>query len=194
MSTASTLAAMQITTSQTTARSSRAKIDRLRATQASGGNSLDALHDHRIHRDIVEAAPAAGLDRRDLIDAVHAVGDAREYGVAEVAARVIEKVVVLQVDEELRGRAVDVIGARHGKRAAQILQAVVGFVLDGRIGGLLRHVFCEAAALNDEPRNHPVENGAVEELRIDVLEKVLDSRRSFLLEQLDGEIAQGGFK
>src|ERR1700722_5856862 len=194
MSTASTLAAMQITTSQTTARSSRAKIDRLRATQASGGNSLDALHDHRIHRDIVAAAPAAGLDRRDLIDDVHAVGDAREYGVAEVAARVVEKVVVLQIDEELRGGAVDVVGARHGERAAPVLQAVVRLVLHGRMSALLRHVLGEAAALDDEAGNDTVEDGAVEEFILDVAQKIRDRQGRLLFKQLDGEIAQRGFE
>src|ERR1700722_15602610 len=194
LSTASTLPAMQSTTSHTTTRSSRVKIDRLRATQASGRNSLDALHDDRIHRDIVEAAPAAGLDRRNLVDDVHAVGDAREYGVAEVAARVIEEVVVLQIDEELRGRAVDVVGARHGERAALVLDAVVRLVLDGRLRALLRHVFSEASALDDEAGHDAVKDGAVEEAIVDIAQEIGNGQRGILLEELDGEIAQRGFE
>ena len=125
-------------------------------------------------RHIIEAALAPGFDRGDLVDHVHAFGDAREHRVAEIAARVIEKIVVLQVDEELRGGAVDVVGARHGQRAALVLQAVVRLVLDGRLGFLLRHVLGEAAALDDEARNDAVKNRAVEESIVDVAQEIGD--------------------
>src|ERR1700734_234591 len=92
-STARMLAAMQIPTSHAIARNNRPTSDPLRATRALSGDSPHALHDDGIDRDIVEAALAAGLDRGDFVDHIHAVGHACEYGVAEVAARVIEKVV-----------------------------------------------------------------------------------------------------
>src|SRR5271154_463879 len=192
--TASTLAAAQNTTSQRAARASRLKNDPPLATPASGGNAPYALHDDRLDRYIVETALAAGLDRSDLVDDVHSLGDAREDGVAEVAARMIEEVVVLQIDEELRGRAVDVIGARHGERAALVLAAIVRLVLDRRVGLLLVHVFREAAALDDESRNHAMENRAVEESIIDIAQEIGDRQRRVFLEQLYGEIAQRGFK
>src|ERR1700675_3872835 len=132
--TAMTLAAIQITTSHTIARSSRPANDLFCATRASGGYSAHALHDDRVGRNIVETAPPAGLDRGDLVDHVHAFGDARKNGVAEVAARMIQKFVVFQIDEKLRGCAVDVVGARHRERAAFILEAVVRLVLDGSLG------------------------------------------------------------
>src|SRR3984957_16639543 len=165
---ASTLPRMKIAISHRTARASRPKNDLFGATPASGGYAPHALHDDRLDRNIVETAPPAGLDRRDLVDHVHAFGHPRENGVAEVAARVIEKVVVFQIDEELRGGAVDVVGARHGERAALVLQAVVRLVLDGRLRALLRHVIGEAAALDDESGNDPVEDRAVEESVVDI--------------------------
>src|SRR5580693_6833604 len=162
------LAATHNNMSQTIARASRFSQDLFFATAASSGHSAHALHDDRLDRDIVETAPPAGLDRGNLVDDIHSFGHARENGVAEIAARVIEKLVVLQIDEELRGRAVDVAGARHRERTALVLDAVVRLVFDRRLRALLRHVFGEAAALNDESGNDPMEDGAVEEPVVDV--------------------------
>src|SRR5579863_1179064 len=138
--TATILAAIPATISNTIAPSSRPANDLFCATRSLSGYSPYALHDDCVDRDIVETALPAGLDRRDLVDHVHAFGDARKNGVAEVPARVIEKVVVFQIDEKLRGCAVDVVGARHGERAACVLEAVVRLVLDGWLRALLRHV------------------------------------------------------
>src|SRR5882672_1393847 len=172
--TARTLAAILIATSHTTARISRPTNDLFCATRALSGYSAHALHDDRVDRNVVETAPPAGLDRGDLVDHVHAVGDARKNGVTEVAARVIEKVVVLQVDEKLRGRAVDVVGARHGERAASILETVIRLVLHGWLRALLRHVLGEAAALDDEAGNDPMEDRTVEEPIVDVAQEIGD--------------------
>src|ERR1700734_4419843 len=162
------LAATHSTTSPTIARSSRLKNDLCCATQALSGHSPNALHDDRLDRDIVETAPPAGLHRGNLVDDIHAFGHARENGVAEIASRVIEKIVVLQIHEELRGCAVYVIGARHGERAALVLEAVVRLVLDRRLRLLLGHVFGEAATLDDEAGNDAVEDCLVEEFVVDV--------------------------
>src|SRR5229473_2820304 len=168
------LAAIQATTSHTIARSSRPANDLFCATPRLGGYSPYALHDDRVDRDIVETAPPAGLDRGDLVDHVHAIGDARKNGVAEVPARVIEELVVFQIDEKLRGRAIDVVGARHGERAAFVLEAVVRLVLDRRLRALLRHVLGEAAALDDEAGNDPMEDRAVEKSVVDVAQEIGD--------------------
>src|SRR6202789_1879881 len=192
--TARMLPTTQIAISPTIDRASRPKNDLFGATRASGGYSPYALHDHGLDRDIVEAALAAGLDRRNLVDDVHAFSYPRENGVAKVAARVIEEVVVLQVDEELRGCAVYVVGARHRERAAFILQAVVRLVLDGRLCALMRHVFGEAAALDDEAWNDPVEDRPVEEFVLDIAQKIGNRLGSLFIEELYGEIAQRGFE
>ena len=86
----------------------------------------------------------------------------------------IERAVVLQIDEELGGCAVDVIGARHGQGTALVLDAIVGLVLDRRVSTLLRHVFGETAALDDEAGNDPVKDRVVEESVVDVLQKIGD--------------------
>src|SRR5271167_2092066 len=135
------LAATQSATSPTIARSSRLKNDLCCATRSLSGHSPNALHDDRVHRNIVKTAPPAGLYRGNLVDDIHALGHARENGVAEVTSRVIEKIVVLQINEELRGCAVDVIGARHGQRTALVLEAVIRLILDRWLGFLLGHVF-----------------------------------------------------
>src|SRR6188474_397092 len=82
-------------------------------------------------RHVLMARARGGRHLRNLVDDVHARGDLAEYRVTVVRrAGMIEETVVHQVDEELRGGAVDVIGARHGEGAAGILEAVGGFVLD----------------------------------------------------------------
>src|ERR1700730_11522674 len=93
--TARTLAAIQPTTSHTTARSSRPANDLFCATLVLSGYSPHAFHDDRVDRNIVETAPPPGLDRGDLVDHVHAFGDAGKNGVAEIPTRMVEKVVVL---------------------------------------------------------------------------------------------------
>src|SRR5258708_4587877 len=170
--TATMLAAIQATTSHTIARSSRPANDLFCATRSLSGYSPYARHDDRLDRDIVETAPPAGLDRGDVVDHVYAFGGGGKYRVAEVAARVIEKFVVLQIDEKLRGGTVDVVGARHGERAAFVLETVVRLVLDGRLRALLRHVLGKAAALDHEAGNDPMEDRAVEEFVLDVAQKV----------------------
>ncbi len=80
-------------------------------------------------------------------------------------------------------------GARHGEGAALVEEAVVGLVDDRRLGGLLRHVRREAAALDHEIRDDAMEDGAVEETRLDVLEEVLHGLRGLVGVDLDGEIA-----
>src|ERR1700682_496234 len=96
--TARALTARQITTSHTIARSSRPANDLFFATRVLSGHSPNALHDDRVDRNIVETAPPAGLNRGDLVDHVHAFGDPRKNGVGEIAARVIEKFVVFQIE------------------------------------------------------------------------------------------------
>src|SRR5437660_5551567 len=76
-----------------------------------------ALDDHALDRNVrPERATAAGRRRRDLVDHVHAVDDFAEYHVA-VALRgwlaEVQRLVVVDVDEKLRGGRVRVAGARH---------------------------------------------------------------------------------
>src|SRR5262245_66641345 len=85
-------------------------------------HSLLPLHtcrfDHyRIHRHILMTAPIAGAHLLDALDDVHSLDHATEYRVAEFCghrAPVIQKIIVLDVDEQLRGGAVHLARARNG--------------------------------------------------------------------------------
>ena len=143
-------------------------VDYCRGRDALRADDLD-----RLDRHVVVHAATARLDLGHGVDHRHAVGDAAEHGIAGAAATRVEVGVVDQVDEELRGGAVRIVGARHRERAAPILDAVVGFVLDRRARRLLLHVLGHAAALHDEARDHAMEDGAVEMAGVDVVEEVL---------------------
>ena len=100
--------------------------------------------------------------------------------------------VVLHVDEELGGGRVGVRGARHGDGAAFVLQAVLRLVLDRFAGGGLHHVGHEAAALDHEAGDDPVEDQAVVEAVLHVLPEVGAGDGSLLLVQFDEDVAQVG--
>src|SRR5205085_7595109 len=110
---------------------------------------------------VLVAATIRGRDLGDLVDDVHAGGDLAEHGVAVVRrARMVEEIVVDEIHEELRRRAVYVVGARHRQRAARVLQAVRRLVLDRRLDLLLLHAGLEAAALDRAAGNDAVEYDA----------------------------------
>ena len=73
----------------------------------------------------------------------------------------VQEVVVHHVDEELGCSAVRVAGASHGDAVLIVLQAVLAFVFDGVVGGLLLHVSSEAATLDHEVLDHAVKDRAV---------------------------------
>src|SRR5579863_5273622 len=93
-STHRTLAASSAASSTRIARNNRPRNDLFCATPTSFSQTPHALHDDRLDGHVVEAALAAGFDRGDLVDDVHAFGHLGEHGVAEVAARVDRKSVV----------------------------------------------------------------------------------------------------
>ena len=104
----------------------------------------------------------------------------------------VEHGVVLHVDEELRGGRVGVARARHGDGVGVVLEAVVGFKRNGRLGGLLHHVGSEAAALDHEAVDHAVEHRAVVVLVVHVGEEVLHRLGSLGRVELHHDVAQGG--
>ena len=91
-----------------------------------------------------------------------------------VLARIVEEAVVLDVDEELRARGMRRAGARHGDVAEVVLEAVLRLVLDRLARRLLVVGLVEAAALDHEAVDHPVEHGAVVVAVLHVLQEVLD--------------------
>jgi hypothetical protein len=85
-------------------------------------------------------------------------------------------------------------GARHGDGINLVLQAVIGLVLDGRVGGLFAQVLVHAAALDHEAVDDAVEDRAVVLALLDVLQEVVDRDRGFFRVQLDGDVAHAGFQ
>ena len=86
-----------------------------------------------------------------------------------------------------------VAGARHGDRAALVLEAVGGLVLDRRLTWLLVHARLEAAALDHEVLDHAVENRVVVVAGLDVGEEVGDRLRGFFgVEVKDDDALVGG--
>src|SRR5688500_15658871 len=135
----------------------RSETKRLLATDHAGRFDDDGRARH-----VLMHALVGGGHGDDLVDDVHAAHHLGEHGIAvAVLPGVIEEVVVVDVDEELRGRRVGVARPCHGDRAGLVLQAVLRFDRHRRARRLLRHARRHAAALDHEARDHAVKDGAV---------------------------------
>src|SRR5438552_6689487 len=121
------------------------------------------LDDHVLDGHVGVTAAAAGLYPLDFVDDVLALDDLAEDAVAPALGagrRVIEEVVVLDVDEELARGRMRVGSPRHGDGIAIVLQAVAGLVVDGLLSRFLAHSRLEAAALDHEAVDDTVKHGA----------------------------------
>ena len=88
-------------------------------------------------RHVLVAVAAAGADPLDGVDHLHALHHPPEDAVAPaVLARIVQEAVVRDVDEELGGGGVGLHGAGHGDGPGQVLEPVLGLVLDRGAGGL----------------------------------------------------------
>ena len=105
----------------------------------------------------------------------------------------VQKLIVGGVDEKLAGSGIGIAGTRHGDGANSVLQAVVGFVANGFVGGFLYHVGCESAALNHEAVDDAVEDGVVVKAFAGVADEVGDGFRRFGFIQRQADIAHIGF-
>lgn len=131
----------------------------------------------------------------DGVDDVHAGGDFAEDSVAvAIEAGVVEVVVVIDVDEELGGGAVGDVGASHGEGATGVFEAVFGLILDGGVGGFLAHFSVEAAALDHEAWDDPMEDGAGVVTFFGVGNKVGDADGGFFGIEFDFDVPFGGFE
>src|SRR6202050_3540307 len=203
----STVSAASISTASTIDSSTRpsrqdrrcpARASRLgRAVPIELGGAFEAPRrgdQHILHRCIAMTLALSGGNRGNAFDHIHALRDATKYCVAVPARSLIEEIVVGQIDEELRGGAVDFIGARHRQRAALIAHSVGGLVAHRRMGFLLCEIAGQSAALDHESRDDAMEDRAVEEAFIDVTEKILHRLRRILGVQLYGEGAMRGLE
>ena len=107
---------------------------------------------------------------------------------------VVEGLVVGHVDEELGRGRIGVRGPGHGDGITVISQAIISFVLDGALGGFLIHIGVEAAALNHEGGDDPMEDGAVIKAALDILQKIGHRDRGLLRIQLHDDVAQARFQ
>ncbi len=104
------------------------------------------------------------LDPLDGVNHIHPLRHSAKYCIAPAAATLrleIQKVVVFGVDEKLRAGRVRVSSAGHGQSVFFILEAIVGFIGDGRVSGLLFQARLKSTTLNHEARNDTVKNRAV---------------------------------
>ena len=88
---------------------------------------------------------------------------------AEVRDAVVEKAVVGDVDEKLRAGGMRIRSSRHGKRAGQILQAVVCLVVDRCAAAFTAEPGSKTAALDHEIVDYAVKQGAVVESLLDII-------------------------
>src|SRR5712692_7521122 len=101
---------------------------------------LRLLDDDVLDRNVGVSPAAAGLDPLDFVDNVLALDDLAEHAVAPslgAGCRVIQEVIVLEVDEKLARGRMRLGSPRHGYGIAFILEAVAGLVLDGSLSRLL---------------------------------------------------------
>ena len=126
-------------------------------------------------------AGIAGLYGFDFLHHVHALRHLAEHGVTpalRVFATVVEKGVIHGIDEELCGGRVRVAGARHGQGAGEILESVVGFVLDFGAGRFFLHAGGHAATLDHEAGDDTVKDRAIVETLVHVSEEIGRGLRS----------------
>src|SRR6185436_20008599 len=87
----------------------------------SGADYRHRLDHHRLDRHVLVHAAVGRRHGDDLVDHVHAAHDLAEHGIAvAVLPGVVEELIVVNVDEELRGRGIGIAGARHGERAGLV--------------------------------------------------------------------------
>src|SRR5712692_2744025 len=132
---------------------------------------------------------------------VHSLDDASKHCVTESPWRrlaVVEKTVVLDVDEELSGRRMRVRRARHRNGPQFVFQARLegesGLVFYWGTGRLLAHSGLESAALNHETVDDPMKYRAIVETTLGVLKKIRDRLGSLVGIELERKTAHAGLE
>jgi len=150
--------------------------------------------DHRLDGDILVIALVFRRNGGNGIDDFHSLDDRSEDRVTGLSALGIQSGVIGMVDEELGGGAIGIVGSGHGDGASEILETIGGLIGDWGPGGFLLEVGGKAAALDHETLNHAVEDRAVEETILDILDEVLNGDRGGLVVEGENDIASGGFQ
>jgi len=158
-------------------------------------DDLSLFNHHRHDRHVLVKALGHGGHGLDGVDHFLALHHLAEHGIAPalgIFGGVIQEGVVGHVDEKLGRGRMGLAGAGHGDGIGLVLEAVVGFVGDGGVGGLFLEVFVHAAALDHEAVDHAVEHRAVIMAGLDVGQKVFNRDRRLFLIQLQDDLALAG--
>src|SRR5262249_25581707 len=159
-----------------------------RPPRAAALEAADGVDDHVADRHVLVMAAAAGADALDLVHGVHSFDHLAE----DAVFRLVERAGVIDdVDVELGGGAVEVVGAGPGDAAAAVGQPVARLVLDGGGGFLMLLGGLEASVLDHEVGDDAVEDGVVVEPVIDVGEEVGHRDGGLVLVQLELDRAEG---
>ena len=128
-------------------------------------------NDDHINRHIIVFALRLCFQFLNLIHNVHALNHLPEHAITVFFIRVsliIKIRIVNSIDKELSGSGVRIGGSRHSKRAAQIFQAVAGFIANRLMGGLFFVTHGIAAALYHEVFDHTVKNSVLVKFLINI--------------------------
>src|SRR5262245_47988402 len=114
------------------------------------------------------------FDHANAIDHVHALDDFAEPRLANLPLRVgmLEVLLAIAVNEELRSGAVGLGSASGSNGAAFVRETVARFILDGRTAWFLAHARYMSAYLDHEIGNNAMEYRAVVETIIHVLQEI----------------------
>ena len=110
----------------------------------------------------------------------YALYDLTEYGITPTTIgfpTVIEWTIVIGIDKELGRSRVGTRCPRHGDGAGEILQTVVGLVVDRCASRALPHTGFKAAALDHETLDHTMEDKPIVMAGLDIGDKVIDCYR-----------------
>src|SRR5262249_54613410 len=158
-------------------------------------NDLGALDNDVFERNVLKHGAPPGLHLLDLVHHIAALDDTPEHTVSPAirgGGGVVQKLVVGDVDEELRGRRVRVGGARHRYGVGSVLKPVVGFVLYRRARRLLTHAAIEAPALNHESVYDAVKQRIAEVPVLHVLKEIRNGGGGALAVELKSDDAVVG--
>src|SRR5277367_2810847 len=119
----------------------------------------------------------ASLDVSDFVHHVHSFNYFAEHTIAPaVLTGMIQESIVGNINEELRGRRMRIVGTRHRYRVIVVLELVVGLILNRCFCCFLFHAWFETAALYHETVNHAVEDRVIVMAALYIIDEILDGK------------------
>ena len=151
--------------------------------------------DDIFHRNVGVHTGATGFHAFDLVDDILAFGDFTENAVTPtVLSRIVEEIVVVDVDEELGRCGMRIGRSRHRDTVFFIGQTVVRFIFNRCVRFFLVHAGLKPAALNHETVDNAMENGIVVMSRTNLGQKVFNGFGSVFGIEFDLDRAEIGMQ